>query len=116
MNCYIVLHCLWNQCIANSFLVLTLILFCSTLQLCCTQAGRSYIRDKQVYAILRALDHWEKDETVQKCCLNLISILISDDPEPGMENLDHVQIPPEFSEQLDRDRESSSNGTTTTLK
>ena len=41
---------------------------------------------------------------MQKCCLDLISILISDDPKPGMENLDQVEIPPEVREQLDRDR------------
>lgn len=85
--------------------------FHSTLQLCCTQAGRSYLRDKQVYIILRALDHWERDESVQKCCLNLISILISDDPEPGMANLDQVHILPELSEQLDRDKEPDDNTT-----
>ena len=42
---------------------------------------------------------------MQKCCLDLISILISDDPKPGMENLDQVEIPPEVREQLDRDRD-----------
>ena len=72
------------------------------------------MRDKQVYVILRALDHWETDQAVKQCCLDLIGILISDDPDPGMENLDKVDIPPRISELLDRDRETGTGGATQT--
>jgi hypothetical protein len=82
-------------------------------KLCSTQAGRSHMQDKQVYIILRALDHWETEQAVKQCCLDLISILISDEPDPGMQDLDRVDVPPEISEQLDRDREAGTGGTCT---
>ena len=66
------------------------------------------MREKRIYVILRALDGWETEEAVKSSCLDLISILISDDPEPGMENLHQVVVPPELSAQLDRDREEAS--------
>ena len=71
-------------------------------QLCTTQTGRSYLREKQVYLVLRELDKWETEESVKKCCLDLIGILIGDDPEPEMQDLDRVEIPRELREELDR--------------
>ena len=78
-------------------------------QLCTTQAGRENLRKNQVYLILRALDKWETDEGVKRCCMDLIGMLISDDPEPDMQHLDQVVIPQELREQLDR--ESDQRGT-----
>ena len=43
--------------------------------------------------ILRELDKWEQDDKVKKACQNAIQVLISDEPEPGMENLREVAIP-----------------------
>ncbi|KAK3751798.1 hypothetical protein QZH41_013257 [Actinostola sp. cb2023] len=65
-------------------------------QLCATPCGRKVMRDKNVYVILREFHNWEKDEEVSNVCLNLIEILISDEPEKGMENLKEVVIPEDF--------------------
>ena len=66
--------------------------FCP-LQLCSTKFGREYLRSKQVYLIMRELHKWEMEEPVKETCEALVSILISDEPEPGMENLHEVQVP-----------------------
>ena len=51
------------------------------------------MRDKHVYFILRELHKWEQDQNVLQTCENLVSILISDEPESGLENLDQIKIP-----------------------
>ena len=71
-------------------------------QLCSTELGRSYLREKQVYLILRALDSGETEDRVQRCCLELISILIGEEPQPGMRDLDKVVISPEMRQELER--------------
>ena len=76
-------------------------------QLCSTQSGRSYLRERQVYIILRALDQWEREESVRHCCLDLISILIGEEPDPELGDLDKVEVPPEMREKLDRLRETA---------
>ena len=63
------------------------------LQLCSTKFGRMYLKSKQVYLIMRELHKWEKDAEVKKTVEDLVSILISDEPEPGMENLHDVEMP-----------------------
>ncbi|EDO39914.1 predicted protein [Nematostella vectensis] len=65
----------------------------SLLQLLATKNGRTIMRDKNVYVILRELHNWEKDEIAQATCLKCIHILIGEEPEPGMENLREVVIP-----------------------
>ena len=65
------------------------------MQLCSTKFGRLYLRSKQVYLIMRELHKWEKDAAVKETCETLVSILISDEPEPGMDNLHEVE-PPQF--------------------
>ena len=65
----------------------------STIQLCSTKFGRVYLRSKQVYLILRELHKWEKEPEVLQTIENLVGILISDEPEPGMENLHDVEMP-----------------------
>ena len=67
--------------------------FCSNPQLCSTSEGRTYLRDKNAYVILRELDKWEKDESVLKACRNVVHVLIADEPGSGMENLKDVDIP-----------------------
>lgn len=66
--------------------------------------GRHHLREKQVYLILRELDNWESDETVRSRCLDLISILIADEPEPGMESLHQVEVPAEVVTELEKDK------------
>lgn len=58
------------------------------------------MRDKHVYFILRELHKWEQDQNVLQTCENLVSILISDEPEPGLENLDQIKIPESLIEKL----------------
>ena len=58
------------------------------------------MRDKQVYLIIRELHQWEEDTGVSQACENVISVLISDEPEPGMENLDQVKIPEDLVAKL----------------
>ena len=41
---------------------------------------------------MRELHKWEKDPDVKETCEKLVSILISDEPEPGMENLHEVRV------------------------
>lgn len=54
------------------------------------------MRDKNAYVILREYHHWEKDEEAKNTCLNLIEILIANEPQEGMENLKEVVIPEKF--------------------
>ena len=42
---------------------------------------------------MRELHEWEMEATVKETCEALISILISDEPEPGMENLNEIEPP-----------------------
>ena len=76
----------------NKFCI-TIMDFCSNPQLCSTSEGRTYLRDKNAYVILRELDKWEKDESVLKACRNVVHVLIADEPGSGMENLKDVDIP-----------------------
>ncbi len=68
--------------------------------MCATEHGRLYLRDKNAYLILRELDNWEKDEAITETIQNIISILIADEPAPGMENLDELEIPAEVAKKL----------------
>ena len=73
--------------------LLTILLLLFTLQLCSTKFGREYLRSKQVYLVMRELHKWEKEEAVKETCEALVSMLISDEPELGMENLHEVELP-----------------------
>ena len=72
------------------------------LQLCSSKSGRKYIQDKNAYVILRELHLGEKDPAVLLAAENLISMLISDEPASGMEDLTKVEIPGEIEEKLQK--------------
>ena len=72
-----------------------------SLQLCSTRYGREYLREKQTYLIIRELHQQEEEESVRQACENLIAMLISDEPESGMENLHEVEIPPHIAATLE---------------
>ncbi|XP_013786287.1 protein HGH1 homolog [Limulus polyphemus] len=72
-------------------------------QLCATKYGRTFLRDKQTYIIMRELHKWEKSYPVLFACENLVDILIGDDPEPGMENLKNVEIPSDLTEKFEKE-------------
>ena len=60
------------------------------------------MRQNGVYYILRELHKWEQDPDVKETCENVISILISDEPNPELENLHTIDIPPEVAKQLEK--------------
>lgn len=70
--------------------------------LCATQEGRSILKERGVYLILRSLHSWETDPAGKRACEKVIQVLIGDEPEPGLENLLEVKVPPEVEEQLKR--------------
>ncbi|KAM3909880.1 protein HGH1 homolog [Leptodactylus fuscus] len=70
--------------------------------LCATPDGRRILKDRGTYLILRSLHSWEKEADVKRACEKVIQILIGDEPEPGLQNLLEVKVPPEVEEQLKR--------------
>ncbi|XP_077996162.1 protein HGH1 homolog [Glandiceps talaboti] len=69
-------------------------------QLCSTKEGRKTVKDKQTYIIIRELHRSEKEPAVEEMCFKLINLLISDEPEPGMEELHLVDIPENVEKKL----------------
>ncbi|GCC18572.1 hypothetical protein chiPu_0017982 [Chiloscyllium punctatum] len=65
-----------------------------------TRSGRKVVREKKTYIILREYHKWETEPDVAAACEKLIEVLISDEPEPGMENLLEVEIPEEIEGKL----------------
>ncbi|XP_069477988.1 protein HGH1 homolog [Ambystoma mexicanum] len=65
-----------------------------------TKQGRHIVKEKGTYLIMREFHKWEKELDVLAACEKLIQVLIGDEPEPGMENLNEVQIPNEVEEKL----------------
>ncbi|XP_038053662.1 protein HGH1 homolog [Patiria miniata] len=65
----------------------------AVMKLCATKSGRKTVKDKQTYIIIREYHRWEEDPSLQQPIENLIQLLIMDEPEPGMENLNEVEVP-----------------------
>jgi len=55
------------------------------------------VKNKNAYIILRELHRWEKTPGNIVAIENLISVLICDEPEPGMENLSEVAVPADIT-------------------
>lgn len=70
------------------------------MKLCSRKKCRNYIKEKNAYVILREYHKWEKDEKVRTVLEKLIQILISDEPEAGLENLHEVLVPEELSKKF----------------
>ncbi|XP_077532779.1 protein HGH1 homolog [Haemaphysalis longicornis] len=70
-------------------------------QLCATKKCRVQVKDSGAYYVLRELHKVEQCRPVVVACENLVDILISDEPEPGMENLKEVDIPEHLVEKFD---------------
>ncbi|CAN9512054.1 unnamed protein product [Ophioblennius macclurei] len=70
------------------------------LLLTATKPGRLFLKDKNVYPIMREFHNWEKDVHVTATCEKLVEVLIGDEPEEGMENLLEVEIPEDVQEKL----------------
>lgn len=70
------------------------------LLLTATKGCRQIMKNKNVYPIMREFHNWEKDPHVISACEKLVQVLISDEPEEGMENLLEVEIPQDVKEKL----------------
>uniref|UniRef100_G3MLX9 Protein HGH1 homolog n=1 Tax=Amblyomma maculatum TaxID=34609 RepID=G3MLX9_AMBMU len=70
-------------------------------QLCATKQCRQRIKNSGAYYVLRELHKTESCRPVVVACENLVDILISDEPEPGMENLKAVDIPEHLVEKFE---------------
>uniref|UniRef100_L7M1Q9 Protein HGH1 homolog n=1 Tax=Rhipicephalus pulchellus TaxID=72859 RepID=L7M1Q9_RHIPC len=71
------------------------------MQLCATKKCREYIKNSGAYYVLRELHKSESCRPVVVACENLVDILISDEPEPGMENLKDVDIPEHLTKKFE---------------
>ncbi|XP_071848422.1 protein HGH1 homolog [Apostichopus japonicus] len=71
-------------------------------KLCTTKPGREMMKAKRAYIIMREFDKWERNEQLNDICQDLIQHLIGDEPSPGMENLEQVEIPTEMREKFDK--------------
>ncbi|KAK7499045.1 hypothetical protein BaRGS_00009592, partial [Batillaria attramentaria] len=70
-------------------------------KLCSTKAGRLYLKEKNAYIILRELHKWEREKDNIPVILNLIEILIGDEPQEGMEELHKVEVPVDLQEKIE---------------
>lgn len=70
------------------------------LLLTATKPGRTMLKEKNVYPIVREFHRWEKDVHVGAACERLVQVLIGEEPEQGMENLMEVTIPEDVEEKL----------------
>ncbi len=68
--------------------------------MCSHKVCRDYIKDKNSYVILRELHKSEQDNKTKAMCEKLVSVLIADEPEQGMENLHQVVVPEELSQKF----------------
>lgn len=71
------------------------------MQLCATKKCREHIKNSGAYYVLRELHKSESCRPVVVACENLVDILISDEPEPGMENLKDVHIPEHLTKKFE---------------
>jgi hypothetical protein len=78
----------------------------SLAQLCATRHGRTYLRDKGAYEILRELHKFESsdvgDRRALRACEDVVDIIIKTEDEIGHDNLKHVDIPEEAMEKVER--------------
>ncbi|PVD33026.1 hypothetical protein C0Q70_08474 [Pomacea canaliculata] len=66
-----------------------------------TRSGRAYLKEKNAYVILRELHKWEKVEDNLSTLMDLIDILIADEPQEGMEDLHKVEIPLDIAKKFE---------------
>ncbi|XP_062614348.1 protein HGH1 homolog [Saccostrea cucullata] len=79
------------------------ILLQAILKLCATKKGRLFVKEKNTYIIIRELHKWESQRSNIIPIMNLIDILIGDEPEEGMENLHQVEIPEHLKEKFTKE-------------
>lgn len=78
----------------------------SLAQLCATRNGRTYLRDKCAYEILRELHKFENsddgDKRALRACEDVVDILIKTEDEIGHDNLKQVEIPDDMIEKIEK--------------
>nr|CAB3252703.1 protein HGH1 homolog [Phallusia mammillata] len=80
------------------------ILLDTLILLCADKPGRTYLKSKNVYLIIRELHKWvqqNKEDDVSETCEKLVQILISDEPDEGSENLLTCEIPEKHRKALE---------------
>jgi len=79
-------------------------------QLCCTKQGRTTLREKNAYIILRELHKVEKNREVLLACENIVDILIKTEDEINIDNYTDVDVPEDLVEKLEKmDKDYLSN-------
>jgi hypothetical protein len=83
-----------------------IILLESLSQLCATRNGRTYLRKKGTYEILRELHKYEVSEEgdakALKACEDVVDILIRTEDEIGHDDLKRVEIPDDVMEKIEK--------------
>lgn len=82
-----------------------------SVQLSSTRSGRAYLKEKNAYVILRELHKWEKVEDNLSTLMDLIDILIADEPQEGMEDLHKVEIPLDIAKKFEENPQGYQNMT-----
>lgn len=76
----------------------------SLAQLCATRQGRTYLRDKCAYEVLREQHRFEDspegDKRVLRACEDVVDILIKTEDEIGHDNLKKVEIPEDVMDKV----------------
>ncbi|XP_002166928.1 protein HGH1 homolog isoform X1 [Hydra vulgaris] len=78
------------------------ILLCESLfQLCATKSCRLQLKNNGTYYVLREFHRsLDNDDVIEEPLVNLIQVLIGDEPEPGMDNLRTLEIPEHIQKQF----------------
>ncbi|KAL5016271.1 hypothetical protein ScPMuIL_005860 [Solemya velum] len=79
------------------------------LQLCATRKGRAFVKEKNAYVIMREYHKWETVDANDNAILNLVDVLIGDEPPEGIENLKEVDVPQEYIEKFNKLDEQNEN-------
>ncbi|XP_071179644.1 protein HGH1 homolog [Mytilus edulis] len=74
-------------------------------QLCATKKGRQFVKEKNTYVIMREYHQWEPERMNNPAIMNLIDVLIGDEPAPEHENLREVEVPEDLKKKFTEDDE-----------
>ena len=87
--------------ITNYIIMAISILFFFMFQLCTTAYGRQHLRDRNAYVILREYHKWEPEAMCHPIIMNLIDILIGDEPSAELgSNLKEIEVPERLQKQF----------------
>ncbi|XP_067933658.1 protein HGH1 homolog [Watersipora subatra] len=76
-------------------------------QLCTTAEGRKNLRGRNTYIIIREYHKWEAETTIHPMIMNLIDILIGDEPSAEVgSNLKEISVPGHLQEQFNKAKQA----------